>query len=203
MRIVVVGGTGTIGSAVASLLSVDHEVFRVGHRGGDYQVDILSKPSIEALFKSLPPLDAVIATTGSVIFGSLDSLTDEDFDVGLRSKLMGQVNLVRPGRKYLNDKGSFTLTSGVLAREPMPGSVSVSLVNAALEGFVLAAALEMERGQRVNIVSPIFVKETMEALKMDSTKGLPAAEVALSYKASVEGSFNGRILDVRDFVRSF
>jgi NAD(P)-dependent dehydrogenase (short-subunit alcohol dehydrogenase family) len=199
MRIMVVGGTGTIGSTVVSLLSLDHEVLRVGHRGGDFQVDILSKSSIEALFKSLPPLDAVIATAGAVKFGSLDSLSDEDFELGLKSKLMGQVNLVRLGRKYLNDRGSFTLTSGVLAREPMPGSVSVSLVNAALEGFVLAAALEMERGQRINIVSPVFVKETMEALKMDSAKGLPAAKVALSYKASVEGTFNGRILDVRDF----
>jgi NAD(P)-dependent dehydrogenase (short-subunit alcohol dehydrogenase family) len=201
MKIMVVGGTGTIGSAVVNLLSMDHEVLRVGHRDGDFRMDILSKPSIEALFKSLSPLDALIAVTGSVKFGSLDSLTDEDFELGLRSKLMGQVNLVRLGRKYLNDGGSFTLTSGILAREPMPGSVSVSLVNAALEGFVRAAALEMERGQRINIVSPIFVKETMEAMKMDSAKGMAAAKVALSYKASVEGTFNGRILDVRDFAR--
>ena len=99
-------------------------------------------------------------------------LTDEDYMLGLKSKLMGQVNIVRLGRKIINDRGSFTLTSGVLSQKPIPGSASVSMVNAGLEGFVRAAALEMERGIRINIVSPIFVKETMEVLKMDSSQGM-------------------------------
>jgi NAD(P)-dependent dehydrogenase (short-subunit alcohol dehydrogenase family) len=199
MKIIVVGATGTIGKEVVKLLSLGHEVVGVGHRSGDFQVDITSKDSIDRLYQAVGLFDAVISTTGLVRFGSLNELTDEDYLFGLTSKLMGQVNLVRIGRKYININGSFTLTSGLLSQHPIPGSSSVSMVNAGLEGFVRAAALEMERGVRINVVSPIFVKETMEALKMDSSQGMPAAKVALSYKASVESQRNGEVLDVRHF----
>jgi NAD(P)-dependent dehydrogenase (short-subunit alcohol dehydrogenase family) len=199
MRIIVVGATGTIGKEVVNLLSSGHEVVRVGHRSGDFQVDIASKASIDQLYQTVGLFDAVISTTGLVKFGHFNALTDEDYSLGLFSKLMGQVNLVRLGRKYINDQGSFTLTSGLLSQHPIPGSSSVSMVNAGLEGFVRAAALEMERGIRINVVSPIFVKETMEAMKMDSSQGMPAAKVALSYKISLESQRNGEVLDVRDF----
>jgi len=113
---------------------------------------------------------------------------------------MGQVNLVRIGQKYINDNGSFTLTSGVLSQNPMQGSSSISMVNAGTEGFVRAAALETQRGIRVNAVSPIWVKETLEALGMDIAERMPAERVAFANKESVEGRRNGEVLDVRHFV---
>ena len=112
---------------------------------------------------------------------------------------MSQVNLVRVGLRYINEGGSFTLTSGVLAREPMPGSAAISLVNSGLEGFALAAALEKPRGVRVNVVSPPWVTETLKALGMDPSHGIPAAEVAKAYVHSVEGKTNGEIIDARRF----
>ena len=130
----------------------------------------------------------------------LDELTDEDYLMGLTNKLMGQVNLVRIGRNYINDNGSFTLTSGVLSQEPMPGSTSLSMVNAAIEGFVRAAALEMTRGIRINVVSPIFVTETAEAMGLTITPTIPAANVALVFKESIEGRRDVEVLDVRKFV---
>lgn len=48
-------------------------------------------------------------------------------------------------------------------------------------------------------MSPIFVKETAEAMKLDIPQSMPAAKVALSYKASIESQRNGEVLDVRDF----
>ena len=39
------------------------------------------------------------------------------------------------GLEHVRDNGSFTLTSGVLAQEPMPGAAAISLANAGLEGF--------------------------------------------------------------------
>lgn len=60
----------------------------------------------------------------------MDELKDADFQIGLSNKLMGQVNLVRIGRQYIHDNRSFTLTSGVLSREPMKGNASISTVNA-------------------------------------------------------------------------
>jgi NAD(P)-dependent dehydrogenase (short-subunit alcohol dehydrogenase family) len=112
---------------------------------------------------------------------------------------MGQVNLVRIGSRYGNDSGSFTLTSGVLARESMPGSAAISLVNSGLEGFVRAAALERPRNVRVNVVSPPWVSETLSAMGMDPSGGMPAAQVAKAYVQSVEGEGTGEVIDARTF----
>jgi NAD(P)-dependent dehydrogenase (short-subunit alcohol dehydrogenase family) len=199
MKIIIIGATGTIGRAVVDLLAPDHDIVKVGFRGGDLQVDIASKDSIRKLFEDVGDFDSVVSAAGLAKFGSLDSLGDEDYLLGLANKLMGQVNLVRIGRKYINDNGSFTLTSGVLSQNPMPGSSSISMVNAGIEGFVRAAALETQRGIRVNAVSPIWVKETLEVLGMGSSEGMPAELVALAYKESVEGQRSGEVLDVRHF----
>jgi len=199
MKIIIIDATGTIGRAVVDLLAPDHDIVKVGFRGGDLQVDIASKDSIRKLFEDVGDFDSVVSAAGLAKFGSLDSLGDEDYLLGLANKLMGQVNLVRIGRKYINDNGSFTLTSGVLSQNPMPGSSSISMVNAGIEGFVRAAALETQRGIRVNAVSPIWVKETLEVLGMGSSEGMPAELVALAYKESLEGQRNGEVLDVRHF----
>jgi NAD(P)-dependent dehydrogenase (short-subunit alcohol dehydrogenase family) len=199
MKVIIIGATGTIGSAVSSELSKKHEVIRVGYNNGDYQVDIASQESIQGLFSKTGKVDAIISTTGLANFGTLDSLTDADYQLALNNKLMGQVNLVRLGREYLNDEGSITLTSGITAWQPMQESLSVSMVNAGLEGFAKAAALGMNRGTRVNVVSPDFVRETAEAMGMGSI-GVPAAQTALAYAASVDGEMNGETLNVRDYI---
>ncbi len=200
MKIIIVGATGTIGKGIVKLLTRDHELIKVGHRSGDFTVDLASKESIRRLFEEVGAIDAIVSAAGAATFGSLDELTDEKFTLALTNKLMGQVNLVRLGRSVINDNGSITLTSGMLSQNPMPGSASISMVNAGLEGFVRAAALEMPRGIRINAVSPVFVKETMEILGMDSTHGVPSQKVALAYKEAVESQRNGEVLDVRDFV---
>lgn len=199
MKIIMVGATGTIGKGVVKTLAPIHELVKVGHREGIIRIDLASINSIEQMFQEIGSFDAVVSTAGVAKFGSLDELTDEDYMLALTNKLMGQVNLVRVGRNYINDNGSFTLTGGMLNQHPIPGSSSISMVNAGLEGFVRAAALEMPRGLRVNVGSPIFVKETMEAMGMDSSSGMPAERVALAYRESVEGQRNGEVIDVREF----
>ncbi len=199
MKIIAIGATGTIGREVVKLLSRNHEIIRAALIDADFQVDITSRTSLQELFKAVGPFDAVVSAAGMAKFGSLDELKEEDYVFGLTNKLMGQVNLVMVGRRHINDNGSFTLTSGVLSTEPIPGSSSVSMVNAAIEGFVRAAALELPRGIRLNAVSPIFVKETLVAMGMDSSKGMESSKVALAYKESIDSKRNGEIFDVRDF----
>jgi NAD(P)-dependent dehydrogenase (short-subunit alcohol dehydrogenase family) len=196
MKIMIVGATGTIGKAVATLLEQDHDIVRVGHHDGDHRVDLGSKASIEELFDAVGQVDAVISTAGQASFAPFAELDDGAFDLAIRNKLMGQVNLVRVGNDRVNDGGSITLTSGILARLPMPGSVAVSMANGALDAFAGAAAMEIGRGIRVNVVSPAFVKETMAMMGMDPTPGVSAADTAKAYKLAVESDVNGEVLDV-------
>jgi NAD(P)-dependent dehydrogenase (short-subunit alcohol dehydrogenase family) len=200
MRVIVVGGTGTIGEEVASALrAAGHAVVRAARSSGDVRVDITSKESIEEMYRSVGQFDALVACAGSGAWKPLEQLTDDDFQASLGNKLMGQVNLVRAGLAQVADGGSFTLTSGVLAQEPIPNSAAVSLVNAALEGFTRAAAVEAPRGVRVNVVSPPWVSETLRAMGQDPSAGMPAAQVARAYVALVEGTQNGAVIDARSF----
>ncbi len=197
MRVIVIGGTGTIGSAVVKRLSTRHEVVVVGHKKGTFQVDLASPDSITSLFKAVGTCDAVVSTAGVAKFASLDDLTYDDYFIGLKNKLMGQANLVRIGKPFITNHGSFTLTSGVLSQNPMKGSCAISMVNAGLEGFVRAAAIDLPRGLRVNVVSPPWVTETLIARGMDPSIGIPADQVAQAYLASVEGTMTGQTLDPR------
>jgi NAD(P)-dependent dehydrogenase (short-subunit alcohol dehydrogenase family) len=199
MRVIVVGATGTIGKSIVKLLASEHDVVKVASKSGDFRVDMSQKESIEILFKAVGPFDALVCAAGVARFGTLSELSDEDFETGICGKLMGQVNLVRVGLNHINDNGSFTLTSGVLSQQPMPGSASISMVNAGIEGFARAAALEMTRGIRINAVSPPWVKETLEALGMDSSSGMPAERVAQAYRASIAGTRSGNVINARDF----
>ncbi len=199
MRVIVVGATGTIGSAVTKALSGQHEVVAVGNTRGELQVDLSSSETIAALFRETGPFDALVCAAGRAAFGGLHEVDEEGFRLSLLNKGLGQINLVRLGMNQVRDRGSFTLTSGVLSREPIPQSVAISPANAAVEAFVAAAALGMERGVRVNVVSPPWVAETLAQMGSDPASGMPAAQVARAYLESVEGQRNGKVIDAREF----
>jgi len=198
MRIVVIGATGTIGKAVVAALEDRHELVKVGQTGGDHQVDIADSGSIRRLFDRIGRFDALVSAAGKVHFGALAELTEKEFELGLRNKLMGQVNLVLIGRDYVNDGGSFTLTSGVLSHDPIRYGASASLVNGALESFVKAAAIELDRGLRINVVSPGVLVESLPVFGeyFRGHEPVPGARVANAYVKSVEGLLTGQVLQV-------
>ncbi len=197
MRILIIGATGTIGKEVVQALRAGNEIIEVSQSSTPLTVDISDAGTIRAMYEKVEQLDAVICAAGAAKFLPLAELDDSDFEFSLRNKLMGQVNVVRYGFDKMRDGGSFTITSGVLSRSPMPGSAAISLVNAGLEGFARAAALEAPRGIRVNVVSPPWVTETLKAYGMDLTIGLPAAVVAKSYVESVTGRGTGQVIEPR------
>ena len=194
MRILIIGATGTIGEAVAAALAGRHEVIRASRRQADEQVDIADPASLRDLFRRVGRVDAIVSAAGNAAFKPLSELADEDFAFSLGHKLMGQVNVVRLGLASVADGGSITVTSGVLAQQPEPGTAAISLVNAGLEGFARAAALEAPRGIRINVVSPPWVTETLQAMGRPLDGGLPADAVAQAYVRSVEGTETGRVL---------
>lgn len=196
MKILVIGASGTIGAAVVRMLEVEHQVHRASHTRSALVIDLADPDSIRRLYADLGGLDAVVSAAGDGVFRPLLDLSDEDFALSLGNKLMGQVNLVRFGVDVLADGGSFTLTTGILSRQPMPGSAAISIANAGLEGFVRAAALELPRGLRINAVAPGWVRETLVAMHMDPSIGTPAAQVAQAYMRAVEGDMTGQVLDI-------
>jgi NAD(P)-dependent dehydrogenase (short-subunit alcohol dehydrogenase family) len=193
MRVMVIGASGTIGKAVVAALGGRHEVVAVGNRSGKYTVDIADPASIRRLYAAVGPVDAVVCAAGLAAWKPLAELTDEDFAFSFGHKAMGQINIVRYGLEWVGERGSFTLTSGVLSTRPAPGSVAVSTINAAVEAFVRAAALELGT-RRINAVSPGWVSETLQAMGQDPAHGTPAAEVAKRFVAAVEGSVTGTII---------
>ena len=198
MKILLIGAHGTIGSAIDRELSCRHEIVRIGLKSGDVQVDISDSASIRKLFEQTGRFDALICAAGSVTFAPLGEMSENDFALGLQNKLMGQVNLLLIGREFANDGASFTFTSGVINREPIRTGSSAALVNAALDGFVKAAAIELPRGLRVNSVSPTVLEEAMGhyAPYFRGFKPVPAADVALAYAKSVEGLHTGQTYQV-------
>ena len=198
MKVVVIGATGTIGTAVVAELGGRHEIVKVARTRGDHQVDIKDIGSIKALFGRLGKVDAIVCAAGGGHFGPLADTTAEQFAGGLKDKLMGQVNLVLAGQAHLKDGGSFTLTSGILSTEPIRNGANLSTVNAAIDAFARAAAIELPRGLRINVVSPTLLTESAGALG-EYFRGFefaPAKRVALAYSRSVEGGQTGQVFKV-------
>lgn len=199
MKILVIGGsTGTIGKTVAKRLSKKHEVITAGRNSGDVKVDINDAESIREMYESTPGLDAVVCCSGATKWGPFEMISGEEHYIGLNSKLMGQVNLVIIGKEYVKPEASFTLTSGILADDPVLGSVNAAMVNGALNAFAKAAALELKNGLRVNVVSPGLVEESAERLG-DAFPGhepVSMKSVANAYVRSVEGLRSGEVIRV-------
>ena len=198
MKVIVVGGSGKIGQAIVKELSPRHTIIVAGRQHGDIKVDITDTTSIEAMYQSVGKFDAVISATGKVHFGELSAMQAEDCMVGINNKLMGQVNLVLLGQHYMNDHGSFTLTSGILSHDPIRSGASAAMVNGAINSFVKSAAIELPRHMRINVVSPTVITESLLDYA-DYFRGydpIPAAKVALAYSKSVEGHQTGQIYQI-------
>jgi NAD(P)-dependent dehydrogenase (short-subunit alcohol dehydrogenase family) len=199
LRILVVGASGELGRAVVAELSPRHEIVSAGSKSGDLRIDIADPASIVAGLKAAGALDAVICAAGSVNFAPLSQikpapLEASSYGLGLTNKLMGQVNLALAARDALRDGGSVTLIAGVLANTPIAAGSSASMVNAAIEAFAMAAAIEMPRSLRINAVSPTVFEESMGSYGpfFRGFDPVPVARAARAFSRSVEGLETGK-----------
>jgi NAD(P)-dependent dehydrogenase (short-subunit alcohol dehydrogenase family) len=198
MKILLVGAQGTLGRAVASELGARHDIIAAGRSSGDVRIDLSDRASIAAALAQIGTVDAVISAAGNLAFGPLLDLTPEQWALGLNDKLMGQVNLALLAVPHLADGGSITLTTGVLAQDPIRYGASATLVNGAVEGFVRAAAIELPRGLRINAVSPGVLTESMPNYGpyFRGFESVPAARAALGFSRSAEGAQTGQVYRV-------
>ncbi|MEL6659212.1 MAG: short chain dehydrogenase [Bacteroidota bacterium] len=196
MKIFLIGGNGTIGRRLAEHFQTDHEVIIGGRTGADVTIDIADSKSIAAALAAVGQVDAIICAAGEAKWAPFSDLSEEDFYIGLRSKLMGQVNLVRLGQQYVRDGGSITLSTGILADDPVVKTTSAAMVNGAIHSFVRAVDLEMERGVRVNVVSLGVVEDAYEKYKdyFPGHNPIPTSKVVNAYVRSVQGHGRGQVI---------
>jgi len=199
MKILIIGGAGTIGKPVTEYLSAEHEVVIAGRTSGDVQVDLTSSESISTMLSSVGKVDAIVCIAGEARWAEFKSLSEEDYYIGLKSKLMGQVNLTRLGQSYLNPGGSVTLSTGILADDPVVKTASAAMVNGGIHSFVKAASLELENGNRLNAVSLGVVTDAYEKYKsyFPGHNPIPMDRVVNAYLKSIMGKGNGLI--IRDY----
>ncbi|MCM2387801.1 short chain dehydrogenase [Streptomyces albipurpureus] len=191
MKVLVIGATGTIGSAVVSALGTSHQVIGAS-RHGRLRADLDDPASLDALFALVGDLDAVVCCAASGPLVTLDSATDAEMATGVRGKLLGQVALTQRAVHHLGEGGSITLTGGTFSA-PLAGGSLGALINTGLEGFVRNAASELPRGLRINLISPGWIKETLRGMGADDTDGTPVSEVARAYVRAVEGTTRGHV----------
>ena len=198
MKILIIGGNGTIGKTVAAHFKENNEVVIAGRNSGDVTVDIAESYSIKEMFEKTGKLDAIICIAGEAKWADFKDLTEEDYYIGLKSKLMGQVNLVRIGKDYLNSNGSITLSTGILADDPVVQTASAAMVNGGIHSFVQAAALELENGIRLNVVSSGMVEDAYEKYRdyFPGHNPIPMKKVINGYVRSVNGKGNGEIIRI-------
>ena len=198
MKILIIGGKGTIGKVVTNHFSEKNEIIIGGRKDGDVLVDISDSKSIKNMFSKIGKVDAIVCIAGEAKWANFNDLTEDDYYIGLKSKLMGQVNLVRIGQNYLNQGGSITLSTGILADEPVIKTTSAAMVNGGIHSFVQAVALEIENNIRVNVVSLGMVEDAYEKYKdyFPGHNPVPMKKVVNAYVKSVKGKTNGSIIRI-------
>lgn len=203
LRILLVGASGTLGRAVEAELGQRHEVIAAGRHSGSVRIDLTNVESILSALKQAGELDAVVSATGKVAFAPLAEFKPAAFGeslhtLGITDKLLGQVNLALAARDHLRDGGSITLTTGILCEQPIVTGSSASLVNGAVEAFVRAAAIELPRGLRINVVSPNVLTEAMPVYApfFRGFEPVSAARAAVAFSRSVEGAQTGQVYKV-------
>ncbi|MEM1257006.1 MAG: short chain dehydrogenase [Bacteroidota bacterium] len=200
LRILIIGGYGTLGKKVAHFFKEGHDVLIAGRNQGDYRLDINESKDIKRGLEEIGKVDAIVNIAGEAKWGPFDELTEADYYIGLKSKLMGQVNLVRVGQDYLNKNGSITLTSGILADDPVFMTASAAMVNGGIHSFVKAASLELQHKLRLNVVSSGLVEDAYERYK-DYFPGhhvIPMEKMVNGYARSVLGKGNGEVIRIYD-----
>lgn len=199
MKILLIGASGTLGSKIRKRLEDDNEIIGVGRSSGDIQADITDPASINSLFRKAVNLDAVIVTAGSAPMKPLDEMENDDFMEGIKSKMMGQINVALTAMEYLNEAGSVTLTSGILAEDPIPNGTILSTVNNAVNGFVIGSYGEfLQKNLRINVVSPALVEDSADELQDYFPGHTPAKmnEVVDGYEKTLKTLITGQIIRI-------
>lgn len=167
----IVGGTSGIGAAIADRLELDGWHVVVSGRSApadlsisspgrhELRVDVTSAESVERSCQALAdaglPLHALINCAGESVSGSVASLTEDDWQAGVQTKLLGYVRTMRASIPVLRrTRGTILNVIGSAAHMSTPNYALGSL-NAALVHVTRGAARDLApHGVRVLALNP-------------------------------------------------
>lgn len=168
-HVVVIGGTSGIGLAIAEhAMAAGARVTAASrnparHAGNvpagiaTEQVDITSPASIEAMLDRVGAFDHLAMSAGATALGTvreLDSVAARRF---MDTKFWGAYDGVRAAADRIAKDGSIVLIGGIASRKHGPGRPTMAAINAALEAFGKANAVDLAP-VRVNIIAPGLVE---------------------------------------------
>lgn len=167
-HVVVVGGTSGIGRAAAELALAAGASVTVASRDpqraeGTFsgpvrteQVDISETASVEALFGRLGAFDHLLLSAGPGAMGTVTELSSAAARPFMDIKFWGYYDAVRAAAGRIAPDGSITMVGGAASRKHAPGRPVMAAVNAALEAFGKANAVDLAP-VRVNVIAPGLV----------------------------------------------
>lgn len=211
-RVLVIGGGGGIGSAVARLVVAGGgQVFLAGRDqaklaavGGELgmpygSVEAADPDAIDACADAaaaaLGGLDGIVNCAGSLLLKPAHLTTTAEWQATLAANLSSAFGCVRAaGRLLKATGGSVVLVSSAAARVGLANHEAIAAAKAGVIGLVLSAAATYAKQKiRFNAVAPGLVRTPL-------TKGLVASELA--EKASVGMHPLGRLGEPEDVARA-
>ena len=200
-HVLVIGGTSGIGRSVVEQASAAGARVTAASRSADAtglpagtaveHVDLASTSSVEALFARIGAFDHLVLSAGPGAMGTVRELTSEQARPFMDTKFWGYYEAVRAAADRIAADGSITLVGGAASRKHAPGRPMMAAINAALEAFGKANALDLAP-VRVNVIAPGLVDTPAYA-------GMPEQMregMLTGYGASVPAGRAGRPDDV-------
>ncbi|MFG2173725.1 SDR family oxidoreductase [Streptomyces niveus] len=168
-HVIVIGGTSGIGLAIAErALAAGARVTAASRNPGraagtvpsgmaTEQVDITSAASVESLLDRVGAFDHLAMSAGVTALGTVRELDSRAAQAFFDTKFWGAYNGVRAAADRIAKDGSIVLIGGIASRKHGPGRPTMAAINAALEAFGKANAVDLAP-VRVNVIAPGLVE---------------------------------------------
>ncbi|OXA93763.1 SDR family NAD(P)-dependent oxidoreductase [Flavobacterium hercynium] len=167
-KIVIIGGSKGIGSAILLQQLEDKQVYNISRTAPEISHPNLIHYSADVLNDSLPEIesiDSLIYCPGSINLKPILSLSIDDFRKDFEINVIGAVKAIQHYLPALK-KGtnpSIVLFSTVAVKLGMPFHASIAVAKGGVEGLVKSLGAELAPTIRINAIAPTITETALSA----------------------------------------
>ena len=185
MKKLIIGATGSIGSAVSKNIQKNggktHLVGRnlqeisalANELGSTFTVaDVLNENFSDKIINDLgnEEIDGLAFCVGSIDLKPLRMVTEQDFNKCMKLNLYSAVEAIKGCQESLKkNKGSIVLFSTVAAQRGFTNHAIIASAKAAVEGLTVSLAAEFAPNIRVNCIAPSLTKSKIAEPMLKNT----------------------------------